>query len=165
MTEVTLSWAEMLVAANVGVMRNVQCMKQGRGQGQRHTISGLDPWGVNIEGAAGEMAVAKYLGTFWSGALGDFDAKDVGRYQVKTNTSRKWDHLIIRDWNPRDGIYIGVLSFMPRYVITGWISGEDGMKQEFFRDGLPGVPAYFVPRAALRPLSELPRFEKEHAAA
>jgi hypothetical protein len=156
---ITLTWAEMLIAANIGVMRNVQSLKLGRGRMDSLTtqFGGMDyAWSTNIEGAAGEMAVAKHLGLFWSGAVGDIKANDVGPYQVKTNTSRKWDDLILRDWNDPNKIYIGVLSFVPKFVITGWIAGSDGMKKEFHRDGVPGMPAYFVPRSLLKPMSDLP---------
>ncbi len=158
-TEITLTWAEMLIAANVGVMRNVQSMRLGRGRidSPTHQFGGMDfAWASNIEGAAGEMAVAKHLGLFWSGAIGDIEADDVGPYQVKTNTSRKWDDLILRKWNKPDRIYISVLSFAPRFIITGWISGSEGMQERFYREGTPGMPAYFVPRSILHPMSDLP---------
>lgn len=159
MIEVTLTWAEMLIAANIGCMRNVQSLKLGRGRvdSPAHQFGGMDyAWSTNIEGAAGEMAVAKYLGLFWSGAIGDIDADDVGGYQVKTNTSRKWDDLIIRHWNKPDRIYIGVLSFVPKFMITGWVRGSDVMKKEYSREGVPGMPAFFVPRSALNEMSSLP---------
>src|SRR5262249_2331674 len=128
--EITLTWAEILLAANVGVMRNVQSLKLGRRRmdSLATQFGGQDyAWSANIEGAAGEMAVAKHLGMFWSGAVGDITANDVGPYQVKTNTSRKWDDLILREWNDRRKIYIGVLSFVPKFVITGWIVGTEAM--------------------------------------
>lgn len=150
MTVIKLTWAEVLLAANVGVLRNVQSLKLGRKR-----IGNDDTWDCNIEGACGEMAVAKNFGNFWSGAIGNIDADDVGTYQVKTNTSRKWDDLILRKWNKPDRIYIGVLSFLPSFTITGWIYGEEGMQEKYYRDGRPGMPAYFVPRSVLRPLDTL----------
>lgn len=163
--EVTLTWAEMLIAANIGCMRNVQSLKMGRGRIDSPTnqFGGMDyAWSTNIEGAAGEMAVAKHLGLFWSGAVGDISASDVGGYQVKTNTSRKWDDLILRKWNRPDRIYISVLSFIApapgaaRFVITGWINGIDAIQERYWREGLPGMPAYFVPRSVLHALDTLP---------
>jgi hypothetical protein len=170
MKEINLTWAEMLLAANVGVMRNVQNLKLGQGRidGQARQLGGMDytqarqfggmdyTWSTHIEGAAGEMAVAKYLGRFWSGAIGFIKADDVGPYQVKTNTSRKWDDLILREWNDPAKIYISVLSFVPKFVIAGWVLGSEGMKKEFHREGTPGMPAYFVPRLSLHPMSDLP---------
>jgi hypothetical protein len=160
MTDITLTWAEMLVAANVGIMRNVQSLRLGRKR-----IGADDTWTANIEGAAGEMAVAKMLGLYWAGAIGDIEADDVGPYQVKTNTSRKWDDLILRKWNRPDRIYISVLSFVPRFIIAGWIFGEEGMQEEFYREGAPGMPAFFVPRSLLHPMSDLPSSSAIHEAA
>lgn len=157
--EVVLTWAEMLIAAHVGSMRNVQSMKLGRGRiaSVTHQFGGMDfAWSSNIEGAAGEMVVAKHLDRYWAGAIGDIHADDVGPYQVKTNTSRKWDDLIIRKWNKPERVYISVLSFVPSFVITGWIWGADVMKDEYYREGTLGMPAYFIPRSLLKKMSDLP---------
>jgi hypothetical protein len=163
--EVTLTWAEMLIAANIGCMRNVQSLKLGRTRTDAltHPFGGMDyAWSSNIEGAAGEMAVAKHLGLFWSGNVGDLGSDDVAGYQVKTNTSRKWDDLILRKRNRPDRVYISVLSFIApapgvaKFIITGWINGVDAMQEKYWREGLPGMPAFFVPRSVLQPLDTLP---------
>jgi hypothetical protein len=155
-------------------MRNVQSLKMGRSHLdiRTHPFGGMDyAWSSNIEGAAGEMAVAKHLGLFWSGAVGEINADDVGGYQVKTNTSRKWDDLILRKRNKPDRVYISVLSFVApapgvaRFVITGWINGVDAIQEKYWREGLPGMPAYFVPRSALHPLDTLPAIFKIERAA
>ena len=162
--EVTLTWAELMIGANIGLMRCVQSLKEGRGLPgtRRETFGGTETtWASNIEGTAGEMAVAKYLDRYWSGNVGDIDADDVGPYQVKTNTSRKWDDLIIRPWNKPDRIYIGVLSFIApkpgtaKFIITGWIWGEDAMTKDYWRENVP-MPGYFFPRKLLHDMSELP---------
>lgn len=152
--EVTLTWAEVLLAASVGVMRNVQSLRNKCDPG---TAGVDDTWTRNIEGAAGELAVAKYLNVCWSGEIGNYRAADVGPYQVKTNTSRRLDDLILRDTDPTDSLYISVLSFLPRFVLCGWITGLDGKQECWLREGAPGRPAYFVPRRLLLPLAELPR--------
>jgi hypothetical protein len=158
--EVILTWAEVLTAAHVGCMRNVQSLKLGRSDTDVRVNQDGDidfAWGSNIEGAAGEMATAKHLNLFWSGAVGNIRANDVGGYQVKTNTSRRWDDLILRRRNSPDKIYISVLSFLPRFVLTGWISGTEAMKEEYYREGTPGMPGYFFPRKLLRDMNTLPR--------
>lgn len=156
---VTLTWAEVLLASNVGVMRNVQSLKLGRGRidSPAHQFGGMDyAWATNIEGACGELAVAKYLNRFWSGAIGDIEADDVGPYQVKTNTSRRWDDLIVRTWNKPNRVYISVLSFLPRFVICGWEFGTQVKKAEFLRMGRKDMPAYFYPRARVHDMVSLP---------
>lgn len=152
---VRLSWAEILLAASVGSMRNVQSLKCGRNPGNGCGVD--NTWTLNIEGAAGEMAVAKYAGAFWSGAIGDLAASDVTgpRYQVKTNTSRRYDDLILRQSDPDEFQYVLVLSFLPDFVICGWLYGHEGKQTQWLRDGTPGRPAFFVPRAVLRPIDQL----------
>src|SRR4029077_16732613 len=128
---VHLSWAEILLAANVGCMRNEQSLKLGRQPGNGAGVA--NTWTLNIEGSAGEMAIAKYFGVFWSGAIGDIMAADIGcRYQVKTNTSRRFDDLVIRQSDPDDCLYILVLSFLPDFILAGWASASDAKQQKWF---------------------------------
>jgi len=150
---ITLTWAEVLLAAQVGCMRNVQCLEN-----EWHDRSG-DPtntWTRNIEGTCGEMAVAKWLNVYWSGNVGDLNAADVGDLEVKTNTSRRWDDLMIQRENRTDRNYVSVLSFLPRFKICGWITGAEGKQDKYWREGKPGQPCYFVPRSDLHPLTTLP---------
>jgi hypothetical protein len=153
---VRLTWSEVLIAANVGVMRNVQCL---RGNLEPSASMGLDnTWTPNIEGAAGEMAVAKHFGRYWNGNIGDLKADDVGPLQVRTNTSRRLDDLILRPKDRDDRVYISVLSFLPEFVLCGWITGIDGKREEWLREGSLGrPPCYFVPRDALESLADLPK--------
>lgn len=154
--EISLTWAEVLTAAYIGTMRNVQSL---RGNWTPGADVGVDnSWTPNIEGAAGEMAVAKYLGMYWSGAVGDPQADDVGPFQVRTNASRKYDDLILRPRDKPERIYISVLSFLPQFTICGWIGGAEGKQEKWLRDGTAGrPPCFFVPRTSLKPMSLLPR--------
>lgn len=159
---VRLSWTEILLAADVGIMRNVQSL---RGRWTPSAEQGFEnSWTPNIEGAAGEMAVAKYLAVYWGGIVGDPKADDVGEYQVRTNASRRLDDMILRPGDRKDRIWISVLSFLPEFVICGWIAGRDGMNSKYLRQGTPGRPdCYFVPRSALQPMRLLPLKSRELA--
>lgn len=151
---IRLNSTELMVAAYLGSGRNVYAMNRlTPGAGQRHA-----DWAADIEGAAGELAVAKALGIFWLPQIGDYKAEgDVGPYQVRCNMSRRLDDTILRPGDKPDAVYIGVLSLLPDVDVMGWIWGRDGMSEQYLRDGAPGrPPCFFVPRAALRPLSELP---------
>ena len=153
---VWLTTSELMVAAYVGSARNVQSLMQGwtpaAGVGLCNT------WTPNIEGAAGEMAVAKGLGMYWRPIIGDNHSDDVGPYQVRTNVSRKHDDLCLRPRDRIDRVFIGVLSFLPEFEIVGWITGGDGKQDCWLRDGSADRPqCYYVPRAALAPMSSLPR--------
>lgn len=153
---VRLTTTELMVAGYIGTARNVQSsVVVGRdpGVGLRQD----DNWTKNIEGAAGEMAVAKLLGIYWMPRIGDIQADDVGPYQVRTNASRRLDDMALHDKDRDDRAFISVLSFVPDFHILGWIMAKDGKQASWSRVGTPGrPPCYFVPRSALHPMSDLP---------
>lgn len=154
---VLLAWSEILIAAQVGIMRNVQALKE---EWDKTKGDPRENWTNNIEGACGEQATAKHFGMYWDGRLGDPSADDVGPYQVRTNASRRLDDMILRPWDKDDKPYISVLSFTPWFIICGWLMCRDGKKEKWLRVGTPGrPPCYFVPRSELHPLSTLPWIE------
>lgn len=151
---VKLSTTELMVAAYVGSARNVQSHAQA--WTPHAGIGEADTWTVNIEGVAGEMAVAKALNLYWVPVVGNHRADDVGEYQVRTNMSRRLDDLCLRARDREDRIYISVLSFFPEFEVVGWITGQEGKDPQWLRDGTPGrPPCYYVPRTALHPLADL----------
>lgn len=150
----TLSQVEMQLACQAGCMRRLIAIQKGCkdktpfGQTQ-------DYWSADIEGAAAELVVAKWLGKYWSGVASDAfqDLEgDVGKFQVR-HTTRRDGSLIIRNRDKNEAIFILVVGVYPTYTITGWITGEDA-KQERFLRGAPH-PAYFVPQADLLDPGEL----------
>jgi len=161
---VRLTQSELMLAAYVGSGRNVQCITRNRtpvaGMGFANT------WTPNIEGAAGEMATAKRLGIYYEPIIGNFEADDVGPYQVRTNMSRKYDDTCLRPRDNPDKVYIGVLSFAPDFELIGWIRGADGKRDEWLRPGDPErPPCFYVPRKALLPMEELPSIAELEAEA
>ena len=163
MISIRLSWPEVMIGASVGTMRKVHAMKAGLGSADGHNQG---DWNSEIDGACGELAVAKWLGLYWSGTVGETKAPDVGPYEVRTNGSRKYTDTILR---PRkvhgDRVYIAVLGFLPVFEIIGWIYARDGMQPQWFRNGSPDRPkAWFVPQTALLPLDMLPPDPKAIAA-
>jgi len=152
--EIVLTATEMMVAGYVGCARNVQALTRGW---QRTSGIPTDTFSGNIEGTAGEIAVAKFLGVYWQPIVGKIDADDVGPYQVRTNMSRKYTDLCLRPRDREDRNYISVLSFAPRFVILGFIWGATGKDQKWLRDGTPGFPpCFYVPSSELQPIQELP---------
>jgi hypothetical protein len=148
-----LLWPEVHLAAMVGCMRNLVGLRNYQ------PIAGQPLemlWTAHIEGAAGELAVAKHLNVFWAPTIGDIESNDVGPYQVRTNSSRRLDDMILRPRDKDERAYISVLSFLPEFVLCGWVYGHEGKQQQWLREGTFGrPPCYFVPRSALRPLEEL----------
>ena len=147
MIEVNLTLAEMSIAAQVGVRRNLEAINKNlRG---KHGFDG-SAWTVHIEGAAGEMAVAKTFGIYWDGSVNTFkNGGDVQSYQVRTRSNIKWD-LIVRDDDRDDDTFILVVGQAPRFFIVGSIVGRDAKKNEFLQSYGNRPEAWFVPQSSLR---------------
>jgi len=153
--EVTLDPHEFLYAAMVGVTRQIGNLR-GRRQ-NRYGAEHEDPWRLHIEGACGEMAVARHLGRYWSGALGNLKAADIGiGVQVRTRSQPDYD-LILHPEDPDDDAFVLVTGCAPRFTLRGWIYGRDGKDDRWWQDPAGGRPAYFVPQSVLRPMGQARR--------
>lgn len=150
MITVELTTEEMRTAASVGVERRLRAVARGRRH--RHDWSGEGEWGVDINAAAAELAVAKVLGRYWvDTANTDFDG-DVGPGVQVRWTARANGRLLL---HPDDGdthVFVLVCGTMPAFTIPGWIRGRDGKRPEWWRQDT-GRPAFFVPREALASLA------------
>lgn len=148
MAQVTirLTLFEILEAASKGVMRQVQNLEKRRRQANNHD-PGRD-WQDHINGALGECAVAKWLGIYWTGNLGNLQAADVGPFEVRTRSRAGYD-LILHESDPDDRAFVLVTGLNGEYVIRGWILARDGKKREYWKDPAGGRPAFFVPQAQL----------------
>tara|TARA_Y100000310_G_scaffold191013_1_gene191013 strand:+ start:2173 stop:2637 length:465 start_codon:yes stop_codon:yes gene_type:complete len=152
MDKIELTPHNMLAAGLVGVSRQVKGLKKAGRYGVNNEKTG---WQIHCDGACGEMAVAKWSGVFYDGALGDFEAKDAGKYQVRTNPN-DWGDLILHPRDNDDDIFILVLSHeSPVFYLRGWLYGREGKKKEYWRDGTKGRPAFFAPQEILRDVAEL----------
>lgn len=148
---VSLSSWEILLAAQAGIMRQVENLKKGRkpyyGAGTRAD------WQLHIEGCLGEYALAKFLGLHWSGQ--GFRGDDVGRYQVRTG-SQEGHRLILHPDDADDHIFWLLCGANGAYGVKGWVMGRDGKQDVYWKDPGTGRPAFFVPQAALSPPDALP---------
>lgn len=157
MTTIRLTWEELLNAATIGVYRNVSAIRRGRPAAYRADAE--KAWQNSIEGAAAEMAVAKYLGVYWQPLAPDDDlrrlAADVGdRIQVRS-TSRTDRCLIVHPSDCDDHLFYLVIWGAPRYTIIGWTTGREAKQPEFWKEDPPvRHPAFFVPQDALHPCVE-----------
>jgi len=103
-------------------------------------------------GAAGEVAVASFLG------LKDFLFKDESpsrgsydlpyRIDVKTRAKHGYDLIVQLDDKP-DKVYWLVTIENKEIRIHGWINHADCIKKEYIKDPAGGRKAYFVPKSAL----------------
>lgn len=151
MTSITLNWHECEMAVQVGVRRQLSSLSKNSRPGEGYEGSG---WDIHIQGALGEMAVAKALNVYWSGSVNTFAACDLPGLQVRTR-SRHWYDLIVRSRDSDDEPFILVTGECPTFTVHGWIYGRDAKKPKWLREYGNRPAAYFVPQGALRPLKAL----------
>lgn len=148
MIQIILTPSEMLLGAHGGIMRQVENVKNGKKQ--RFGATSDSDWQRNIEGALGEMALAKYFNIYWSGK-GVMGAGDVDDHEVRTShydTAR----LILHPDDKDNKKYWLVTGINGTYMIRGWILGIRGKQQQYWDDPLNGRPAFFVPQKDLHSL-------------
>ena len=146
MIEVRLTLAEMQIAAQVGIQRQIQNLKTGAvpayGAGSKND------WQLHVEGALGEMALAKCLGVYWDGK-GKMRAPDVGECDVRTRSKHSYD-LIIHDRDDDDRYIYLLTGGNGQYIFHGGIYARDAKQKRYWKDPAGGRPAYFVPQAHLQ---------------
>jgi hypothetical protein len=148
--EITLSFFELWQAVQVGAMRNLQARRRARPDTHGKDVSKMDGgWGLHIEGAAAEMAVAKMRGAYWDGVWSEIDRErdDVAGIQVRSTTRNNGCLILHPSDNDRDLFYLAV-GMAPTFRIAGMIRAAHGKREEFWRTDT-GRPAFFVPQSAL----------------
>lgn len=159
--DVMLTWAELTMAAHVGVLRRIKALQKGRKEPYGAVV---DTWGSDIEGAAGELVVARVLDRHWTGALDMGAGGDVGPVQVRTRAAKAgagdaWhaaQHLPVHPEDSDDAPFVMVLGRDREYEVVGWIYGRDAKQEQWWRAVAPGrTPSYWVPRSALHPVESL----------
>ena len=147
---VTLTWAEQILAAQCGVLRNVEALRLGC---RREYSRKLDhATATNIDAAGAEMAVAKMLGRYWLAGVNEFDIADVAPNLEVRHTQNSNGRLIVRRDAPEDRPFFLVRGTMPRYEIVGWIWACDAKRKEWLDDPNGDGPCYMVPADQLRRL-------------
>ena len=143
---ITLSSHEMMLAATVGIMRQITNLRDKRAD--YYGAEAEAAWQIHIEGAIGEMVVAKHCNVFWNGNMGNLRAKDAGKLQVRTT---RWPNgsLILHPKDLDDDIFVLVTGEAPNYTVRGWISGAEGKSQDLWEEKCKGRPAFFVPQFRL----------------
>lgn len=149
---VTLAWPEVALAANVGCLRRIAALQRGL-KNKFGPEPGSPWWQRDIQGACGELALAKYLGVYWHPTVGELGRRDVAGCEVRTRP-RTGDALPIRKDDP-DGRYVLVTGDAPTYTIVGWVWASDGKQEQYWRDWADGRFLYYVPQDALEDLSSL----------
>ncbi|HWP39514.1 hypothetical protein [Fontivita pretiosa] len=148
---VTLQPYEIQMAAAVGVRRQIEAL--ARGLPDHHGARHDSGWQYHIEGACGELALAKFLNLYWDGSVNTFRRPDLGScIQVRTRTRHDYD-LIIRDGDDLRHLFVLVTGSCPHYAIRGYLPGQSVLGRSDWRQSYGGREvAWFVPAAALRPV-------------
>jgi hypothetical protein len=112
-------------------------------------------WNLHIEGALGELAMAKHLGLFWSASVNTFHAPDLGAFiQVRTRSSHAYD-LIVRMEDDKTDVFALLTGVAPEYWAHGWILGVDAQNEAWWKTHGDRPGAWFVPKQQLRPFRDL----------
>jgi hypothetical protein len=142
---VQLTPYETYWAACAGVARQVENLKNGKQP--MYGVNQRMDWQVHVEGALGEMALAKHLGLYWSGK-GQLTDPDVGAVDVRT-TAHESGRLILHDADEDDRRYYLLTGYNGCYNVRGWIMGRDGKVSDYLDDPIGGRQAYFIPQSSL----------------
>lgn len=154
--EVTLSWEEVEWAATVGMRRTIESCRSRRRDahgllGKRETEI---PWNIDIQGALGELAVAKAFGIAWPAHIGNFHGPDVARkLQVRTATDPSHS-LIVRSADADDHVFVLALGKLATYRIVGYVLGRKAKQKQWERAPRGRPAAWFVPQSALFPFTD-----------
>jgi hypothetical protein len=106
----------------------------------------------HVLGFAAELALAKYLGVFPSGAFA-FGAADVGRDWEAKGTDRPDGRLILQRGrtNPEHR-YVLLTGDGVTFMIRGWILGADALARPTTDAANNGRPAIWIPQNELHPV-------------
>ena len=128
---------------------------RGRNGGAWKGSKALD---IHLLGAAGEVAVASYLG-LKEHLFKETEAKKgsddlPGGIDVKTRSKASYDLIVQRQSDPNRKFVLVTIESQ-QTLIHGWCYGKDAMQSQFWKDPARGRPAYFVPQSALHPMETL----------
>jgi len=142
---------ELTVGAIVGGLREVSALTRERPSGYGYDES--TPWERHINGAFGEMAVAKETNKYWQSlsfrsGLREHLPGDVGAVQVRA-TTHLGGRLIVHPDEPDNALFVLVTLNLPSYSLVGWKLGSEAKQQRYWDDPGTGRPAYFIPQADL----------------
>jgi hypothetical protein len=155
-SEVVLSSREIMMGAVQGVMRQVRDIHddyKGYHQQPKHL-----EWQVKIEGALAEMAVNKYLGTYWTGAAGK-GAPDAPNYDIRM-THLPNGKLCIYHYDTDDLPFVLAAGLNGTYKVCGWFLPKAARVPEYLYDKDPVRDScWMVPQEDLHSMRTLFKVE------
>lgn len=127
---------------------------RGRNGGAWKGTKALD---MHILGAAGEMAVASYLGlkdALYKESQAKRGSDDLPGIDIKTRSKHSYDLIVQKNENPTKKFVLVTIEQRTTFI-HGWCYGKEAMKEEYWADPARGRPAYFVPQSALRAIDTI----------
>jgi hypothetical protein len=127
---------------------------RGRNGGAWKGSKALD---IHLLGAAGEMAVASYLGMkehLFKETEARRGSDDLPNIDVKTRSKASYDLIVQKQEDP-EKIFVLVTIENQQTLIWGWCYGKEAMQEQYWADPARGRPAYFVGKEHLRPMETL----------
>lgn len=153
---VRLSLSEVHFAATVGVRRQLANLHAGLKP--KHGAGVTADWEKHVQGACGELVVAKLLGLYWdAGGKGIPMPGDVGPLEVRC-TPYRTGCLVVYKEDTDNARFVLVTGYGLEYQVPGWLYAAQAKRQEWWRTERPDRStgwAYFVPQEALRPIADL----------
>jgi hypothetical protein len=149
---------ERALAKQEGIRRqDVNAAKglRGRNGGAWQGSKALD---IHLLGAAGEVAVASYLGLKehlfkeTEACRGSDDLP--GGIDVKTRSKSRYDLIVQKHENPSKKFVLVTIENR-QTLLHGWCYGNEAMDERYWADPARGRPAYFVPQSTLHPMEAL----------
>lgn len=141
---ITLTWEEVLMAATVGLRREIKAL--ARNHKDRFDWK-RDGWRQHIGGACAELAVSRALDLSWTGVpFQTWSGPDVGRdVQVRYRPNPDQPDLSLRAVDELDDRFVLVHGAIPTFQLMGWCYGREHPSD---RD------LWFVSVAELHPMEE-----------
>jgi hypothetical protein len=128
---------------------------RGRNGGAWKGSKALD---IHLLGAAGEVAVASYLGLkehLFKEKEARRGSDDLpGGIDVKTRSKSRYDLIVQKHENPSKRFVLVTIENQ-QTLLHGWCYGEEAMQEQYWADPARGRPAYFVPKVALHSIGSL----------
>ncbi len=156
---VELGWYEMYQAGKVGWHRHVEAVYKRKLRTRKFRKKNFV---VHIEGAIGEIAVAKASNRYWGGTVNvGKRVADVGeRIEVRCRDETDGERdLIVRDDDPDDRVMVLVTwteSDLPSLKVWGWIEIKKAKKKKYLSNPGGYGQCYLIPKEDLNPMETLP---------
>ena len=152
---ITLSLAEVQLAAHVGIQRRIMNMK--RGTKDSRNCDGKNGWTQDINGACGELAASIGTRRQWLAPVTWETTKPDLWPNIQVKTTPYRDGRLTVQLDAEDSQpYILVIGGAPVFKLCGWLYATDAKRTEWIDNPGGRGEAYFVPQGNhLRPVKEL----------